>query len=28
LSRCGWSHVATPAAFDAMRSEILDARAY
>ncbi|HWI17005.1 MAG TPA: HAD-IA family hydrolase [Vicinamibacterales bacterium] len=27
-SRCGWSHLATPAAFDALRSEILDARAY
>jgi putative hydrolase of the HAD superfamily len=28
LSRCGWSHLATPAAFDALRSDILDARAY
>lgn len=28
LSRCGWSDVATPAAFDALRGEILDARAY
>jgi putative hydrolase of the HAD superfamily len=28
LSRCGWSHVATPAAFDALRSEIVDPRAY
>jgi putative hydrolase of the HAD superfamily len=28
LSRCGWSHAATPAAFGALRSEILDARAY
>jgi putative hydrolase of the HAD superfamily len=28
LSRCGWSHAATPAGFDFLRSEILDARAY
>ena len=28
LSRCGWSHAATPAGFEALRSEILDARAY
>jgi putative hydrolase of the HAD superfamily len=28
LSRCGWSRAATPAGFDALRSEILDPRAY
>ena len=28
LSRCGWSHAATRAGFDALRAEILDARAY
>ena len=28
LSRCGWSHAATPAGFHALRSDILDARAY
>lgn len=28
LSRCGWSHAATLSGFDALRAEILDARAY
>jgi putative hydrolase of the HAD superfamily len=28
LSRCGWSQAATSAGFDALRNEILDARAY
>jgi putative hydrolase of the HAD superfamily len=28
LSRCGWSQAATRAGFDALRAEILDARAY
>ncbi len=28
LSRCGWSHAATQSAFDALRAEIVDARAY
>ena len=28
LSRCGWSHAATPSSFDALRSEILDPGSY
>jgi len=28
LSRCGWSRAATPSSFEALRTEILDARAY
>ena len=28
LSRCGWSRAATQSGFDALRAEILDARAY
>jgi putative hydrolase of the HAD superfamily len=28
LSRCGWSHAATQSGFDALRADILDARAY
>jgi len=28
LSQCGWSHAATPSGFEALRTEILDARAY
>lgn len=28
LARCGWSEVATPSGFEALRTEILDAQAY
>jgi len=28
LARCGWSQAATPSSFEALRTEILDARAY